>query len=196
MDLISQNKADKPNAGQIIYSELAVDEFPRMKEYLIKEVGYNPNEVKIITGKTEKGERLKIQEEFNSGKVKVIIGSSAIQEGMNLQENTSDLYMLSLPYNFTALRQVEGRAWRQGNKWKNVRINYMLTNDSVDVFMLQKLQAKQSRFNEAMKNEVDIIDVSDIKTEELKTALITEPKTRAKIETVLLEKRIVHEKNI
>lgn len=70
---------------------------------------------------------------------------------MNLQEKTSDLYLLSLPYNFTSLRQTEGRAWRQGNKWENVRINFMLTNDSIDVFMLQKLQAKQSRYLEAMK---------------------------------------------
>lgn len=67
------------------------------------------------------------------GKIKIIIGSEAIQEGMNLQENTTDIYMLTLPYNFTSLRQVEGRARRQGNKYENVRINFMLTNDSIEV---------------------------------------------------------------
>ena len=33
MDLIRQNKKDIPNSGQIIYSELAVSEFPKLKEY-------------------------------------------------------------------------------------------------------------------------------------------------------------------
>ncbi len=138
---------------------------------------------------------LQLQENFNEGKIKVILGSSAIQEGMNLQENTSDMYLLSLPYNFTSLRQTEGRAWRQGNKFENVRINYMLTEDSIDVFMLQKLQAKQSRYLEAMKKDVNILDISDIDTSELKTALITNPVTRAEIEVKIEEKRLESEKN-
>ncbi|WBS74194.1 SNF2-related protein [Elizabethkingia meningoseptica] len=195
MNLIRQNKKDISTAGQIVYSELAVSEFPKMKEYLITEVGYKPEEVGVITGATNKPNRLKIQDDFNSGKIKIIIGSEAIQEGMNLQENTTDLYMLSLPYNFTTLRQVEGRAWRQGNKFENVRINFMLTNDSIDVFMLQKLQSKQARYLEAMKKGANVVDVSDISTQELKTSIITDPETRANIEIELLKKRIEIEKN-
>ena len=194
MDLIRQNKTDKPEAGQIIYSELAVQQFPRLKEYLVDQVGYKADEVGIITGATNKNQRLSIQEQFNKGKIKVIIGSEAIQEGMNLQEKTSDMYLLTLPYNFTSLRQVEGRMWRQGNQWENVRVNYMLTNDSIDVFMLQKLQAKQSRYMEAIKKGANIIDVSDVDTQELKTAIITNPETRAEIEVELMKKRYENEK--
>lgn len=195
MELIRQNKKDIPDSGQIIYSELAVAEFPKLKEYLINEVVYRPEEIGIITGATSKPGRLKIQDDFNSGKIKIIIGSEAIQEGMNLQENTTDLYLLSLPYNFTSLRQVEGRIWRQGNKNENVRVNFMLTNDSIDVFMLQKLQAKQARYLEAMKKGADVLDVSDISTQELKTSIITNPETRANIEIELMKKRIESEKN-
>ncbi len=195
MDLIHQNKKDIPDSGQIIYSELAVAQFPKLKEYLITEIGYKPEEIGIITGATNKNQRISIQNDFNAGKIKVVIGSEAIQEGMNLQENTTDVYMLSLPYNFTSLRQVEGRAWRQGNKNENVRINFMLTNDSIDVFMLQKLQAKQSRYLEAMKKGADVLDISDISTQELKTSIITNPETRAKIEIELMKKRIESEKN-
>ena len=103
--------------------------------------------------------------------------------------------MLTLPYNFTSLRQVEGRAWRQGNKNENVRINFMLTNDSIDVFMLQKLQAKQARYLEAIKKGVNVLDISDISTQELKTAIITNPETRANIEIELIKKRLDSEKN-
>ena len=195
MDLIRQNKKDIPDSGQIIYSELAVSEFPKLREYLVREVGYKPEEVGVITGSTSKPNRLKIQDDFNSGKIKVVIGSEAIQEGMNLQENTTDIYMLSLPYNFTSLRQVEGRAWRQGNRNENVRINFMLTNDSIDVFMLQKLQSKQARYLEAMKKGADVLDISDISTQELKTAIITNPETRANIEIELMKKQIETEKN-
>ena len=195
MNLIRQNKKDIPDSGQIIYSELAVAQFPKLKEYLINEVGYLPEEIGIISGATSKKQRISIQNAFNEGKIKIVIGSEAIQEGMNLQENTTDIYMLSLPYNFTSLRQVEGRAWRQGNKNENVRINFMLTNDSIDVFMLQKLQAKQSRYLEAMKKGADVLDISDISTQELKTSIITNPETRATIEIELIKKRLESEKN-
>ena len=195
MDLIKQNKKDIPQSGQIIYSELAVAQFPKLKEYLINEIGFKPEEIGIITGVTSKKNRISIQDDFNSGKIKVVIGSEAIQEGMNLQENTTDVYMLSLPYNFTSLRQVEGRAWRQGNKNENVRVNFMLTNDSIDVFMLQKLQAKQSRYLEAMKKGADVLDISDISTQELKTSIITNPETRANIEIEIIKKKIESEKN-
>ena len=47
----SQNKKDIPDLGQIIYSELAVAEFPKLKEYLVQEVGYKPEEIGIITGR-------------------------------------------------------------------------------------------------------------------------------------------------
>ena len=195
MDLIRQNKKDLPESGQIIYSELAVAQFPKLKEYLISEIGYKPEEIGIITGATSKNQRIFIQNDFNEGKIKMVIGSEAIQEGMNLQENTTDVYMLTLPYNFTSLRQVEGRAWRQGNINENVRINFMLTNDSIDVFMLQKLQSKQARYLEAMKKGADVLDISDISTQELKTSIITNPETRANIEIELMKKRIESEKN-
>ena len=195
MDLIRQNKKDIPESGQIIYSELAVAQFPKLKEYLIKEIGYKPEQIGIITGATNKNQRISIQNDFNEGKIKVVIGSEAIQEGMNLQENTTDVYMLTLPYNFTSLRQVEGRAWRQGNKNENVRVNFILTNDSIDVFMLQKLQSKQARYLEAMKKGADVLDISDISTQELKTSIITNPETRANIEIELMKRRIESEKN-
>ncbi|MEC5157682.1 Eco57I restriction-modification methylase domain-containing protein [Chryseobacterium sp. MP_3.2] len=195
MNLIRQNKMDIPDSGQIIYSELAVAQFPKLKEYLINEVGYKPEEIGIITGATSKKNRISIQDDFNSGKIKIVIGSEAIQEGMNLQENTTDVYLLTLPYNFTSLRQIEGRAWRQGNKNENVRVNFMLTNDSIDVFMLQKLQAKQARYLEAMKKGANVLDISDISTSDLKTSIITNPETRASIEIELIKKRLESEKN-
>ena len=68
-------------------------------------------------------------------------------------------------------------------------------NDSIDVFMLQKLQSKQARYLEAMKKGADVVDISDINTLELKTAIITNPVLRAEIEVKLLEKKLDYDKN-
>lgn len=80
MKLIRQNKANLPESGQIIYSEVATTQFQKLKEYLVKEVGYAPEEIGIITGDTSKRKRVSIQNDFNLGKIKIVIGSEAIQE--------------------------------------------------------------------------------------------------------------------
>lgn len=192
--MIEQNMKDRPDAGQIVYSEVGVEFFPLIRDYLVRESGFKPEEVRIITGATSNAERVNIQTAFNKGEVKVVIGSPAIKEGLNLQGNTTDMYILSLPWNFTQLRQIEGRGWRQGNRWNNIRINYMLTDDSVDVFMLQRLQTKQGLYNEAMKRGAESVDVSDIDTSELKTALITDPAVRAEIVTMQERAKLNQEK--
>jgi len=61
--------------------------------------------------------------------------------------------------------------------------------------MLQKLQAKQARYLEAMKKGADVLDFSDISTQELKTSIITNPETRTKIEIEMLKKKLEWEKN-
>ena len=182
MGIVAQNKKDAPKAGQIIYSEVGVDFFPLLKNYLVKVVGFKSDEVEIITGKTPKPTRIAIQDKFNAGEVKVLIGSEAISEGMNLQENTTDLHLLSLPWNFTALRQVIGRAWRQGNGWSNVRVNQYFIQDSIDVFLSQKLDNKQRRYEAAIASDANEIDVGDVSYNEMKGELIRDPERRAKFE--------------
>lgn len=182
MGMVAQNKKDAPKAGQIIYSEVGVEFFPILKNYLVKVVGYKSEEVEIITGKTAKPTRITIQDKFNAGEIKVLIGSEAISEGMNLQENTTDIHLLSLPWNFTALRQVIGRAWRQGNGWSNVRVNQYFIQDSIDVFLSQKLDNKQRRYEAAVASNANEVDIGDVSYNEMKGELIRDPERRAKFE--------------
>lgn len=194
MNLIARNKKDREEAGQIIYvDQVGVEFLPVMREYLIKEVGYKASEVEIISGATAKTKRTDIQNDYNTGKIKVLLGSEAIKEGMNLQENTSDLYILSLPWNFTQLRQVIGRAWRQGNRWTNVRINNLFIQDSVDIFLSQKLENKQKRYEAAIKSGDQEVDVGDVSFDEMKFDLIRDPQTRAKLELQAEKERLSQE---
>ncbi len=182
IELIKQNIADQSEANSIIYSPVGVEFFPMIKKYMVDEGILLPNQIEIISGSTPKPKRGQVQADFNAGKVKVIIGSDSIQEGINLQTRTSDIYILSLPWNFTALRQVIGRGWRYGNKFPNIRINTMFVENSLDIFLSQKLQNKEKRYDSLLEFKGDYVDISDIDFDEMKFDLITDPIERAKLE--------------
>jgi len=144
VDMAIQVHKDNKDANQIFYAPFGVEFFPLIQRYLVKEGGYKENEVAIIAGGVSKAKKSEIQNSFNAGKIKVIIGSDTIQEGVNLQERTTDMYILALPWNFTELKQLVGRAWRQGNQWKRVRIHNIFIENSVDVFQSQKYRPSRS----------------------------------------------------
>lgn len=52
-----------------------------------------------------------------------------------------------------------------------------------------RIQSKQARYLEVMKKGADVLDISDINTQELKTAIITNPEIRANIEIELMKKK-------
>lgn len=185
IDLITDTRKRVKDSNHIVYAPKAVDKFPTyqlMKEYMVKYKGFKPEEIEIITGATPKEKRPGIQDRFNKGEVRVILGSDAIQEGVNLQMKTTDMYIIGQPWNFTAVRQIMGRAWRPKNQWRNVRINQIFTENSIDVFMAQKLQTKSRRYEESLRSGARVIDVGDISYDELKQDLITDPVYRTKME--------------
>lgn len=190
VEMIKQSLKDKPEGGHLIYSPVGVEFFPLLKQALIDATGLPAKEVDIISGSTSKPRRSSIQEAFNAGDVKIVIGSDAIKEGVNLQENTTDLHILSLPWNFTEVRQVIGRGWRQGNKWPRIRINTYFTENSVDIFLSQKLQNKEKRYEQALQFKGDELDVGDINFEEMKLDLITDPVRRVELEYQLKEQEL------
>lgn len=195
LDNTSQTHKDNPEANQVIYSPIGVEYFPLLKEYLVKEGGFKSSEVGIITGSVDTEERYDIQTNFNKGKVKVIIGSDAIQEGLNLQEKTTDLHKISLTWNFTEQRQVDGRAWRQGNIWKKIRLNNYYIADSIDVFQAQKLATKAARYENSLKFKGNYLDTGLVDFDDLKVELIRDPVRRVEIEIALEKKKFEAELN-
>ena len=184
LEAMKQVKKDNPDVGQILFMPRGVDYHFYIKEYLVKEMGYKESEVAIVSGKenNKDNELDKISEAFNSGKLKCIIGSDTIKEGMDLQGNTTDLYHLHLPWNPLDLDQVEGRLWRHGNKWSNVRITYPLIENTIDPFIFQKLETKMKRINDLKSKNTNTIEVGELNFEELKFDLITDPVIRLQAE--------------
>lgn len=182
MEMISQVKKDNPKVGQVIYMARGKEYLPLMKEYLVKNLGYKASEVGIIAGGMSINKKDGLMNDFNTGKLKVVLGTETIKEGVNLQDRATELYFLHLPWNPTDMLQVEGRIWRQGNKYNKVRIHYPLLSNSVDSFIFQKLETKEKRIANLWSYKGTSIDVSDINFEESKLDLITDPRKRLQAE--------------
>ena len=192
---------NEPVSGQVIYMNRGVNYFPLLKEYLVKEIGYKDHEVVIITGdskitpdKTAEQDKF-LGRRFNKSskeyepvpdqfRAKVLIGSNSIKEGINLQTHSTVLYNLFLDWNPTDVVQLEGRIWRQGNRFKNVRIVNPLMEDSMDIFMFQKLEEKTARINAIWDfgSNAATLNLEDFDPKELKYALIKDPKRVAMLE--------------
>lgn len=196
---------NEPVSGQVIYMDRGTEYFELLKEYLVKEIGYQPDEVGIImSGLPKNGKKSKeyIKNLFNgeiynestklfeqvddAQRIKVVIGSSTIKEGINLQKYGTVLYNCFLDWNPTDIQQLEGRIWRQGNTFSSVRIVNPLVIDSADIFIFQKLQEKTSRLNSiwATDGRKNVLNTEEFDPEELKYALIRDPKVIGELKSV------------
>lgn len=175
----------EPVSGQVIYSNRGKDFFPFIKEYLEKEVGYKKgvtfekgrlDEVEIISSDISEHKKENIKEAFLQGIVKVIIGTATIREGIDLQNKGTVIYNLYPEWNPTDIRQLEGRIWRQGNEFEFVRIVMPLIQDSMDVFVAQKLEEKTARINDIWfrADRGNVLDLESLDPNEIKLALITD----------------------
>ncbi len=194
-------------SGQVIYCNRGKQFFPLMQRYLNSEVGflksvkvpkdspyYNQrlNEVEIIDSDTSSDDRELIKEAFLAGVVKVIIGTSSIREGIDLQRRGTCLYALTVDWNPTDFKQLEGRIWRQGNTFGYVRIVMPLLQDSMDVFVFQKLEEKTARINDIWykAGRGNVIDQEALDPEEIKLALFTKVELLIKLRMDLLFKEL------
>jgi hypothetical protein len=176
-------------SGQVIYMNAGVHFFPLIKEYLVQKVGYKDDEVGIIKSGLSAAKKEGIKERFLAGDVKIIIGSATIKEGINLQNRSTVLYNCWLDWNPTDVKQLEGRIWRFGNMYANIRIVNPLMEDSIDTFIFQKLEEKTSRINEIWyrAGKTNALNLEEFNPSELKMGLITDPFALA--ELILMEER-------
>jgi superfamily II DNA/RNA helicase len=172
-------------SGQVIYMNRGKQFFPLIKEYLENEVGYQRgvmydktkvDEVEIISSEINDSRKETIKEAFLDGVVKIIIGTATIREGIDLQKRGTVIYNCYPEWNPTDIRQLEGRIWRQGNQFSYVRIVMPLIQDSMDVFVFQKLEEKTSRINDIWfrGDRGNVLDLESLDPEEIKLALITD----------------------
>jgi len=180
------DKRNEPMSGQVIYMNRGKDYFNLVKSYLMRKLNLKKgvtlkgrikvDEVEILTGSTSKAKKENIKKGFNSGEIKILIGTSTIREGINLQEKSTCLYNLYPDWNPTDIRQLEGRIWRQKNENAYVRIVMPLMENSMDVFVFQKLEEKTARINALWEksDRGNVLDEDSLDPEEVKFALVTD----------------------
>ncbi len=188
------HKTDR-NAGQIIFAEKGIESFRVLQEYFI-ENGYKPEEVAILDSSVKEAQKDKMQSDFQEGKIKILMASGTVKEGIDLQRMSTDLYNIFLPWNPTDMVQIEGRTWRQGSFYANVRIHYPLVENTVDSFMFQKLEEKAARLKSVWSYKGDNIDVSDIDFESMKFELITDPNKRLVAEKDFKKSELLHKEEL
>lgn len=183
----------------VIYSNLGVRAgknspislLERIKEYLldpkngfgykeksvkVEEDGkrYTFSEVETILGSNMPlDKRAALIDKFNKGEVKVIL--TTIKEGVDLQGNTIGLFNISVDWNPTDAKQVEGRSWRQGNRNAYCIINYPMVANSSDMVLYQKLQDKTNRLKQVWdrKNVKSQFDLGEFDPQKLKIEMIS-----------------------
>ena len=188
-------------SGQVIYMDRGKKYFELIKGYLVNELGYKDHEIGIIrsgkegTAKNKEAvkngfngvtfnEALKTFEDIpDSDRIKIIIGTGSIKEGMNLQRYATVMYNCFVDWNPTDQTQLEGRCWRQGNTFANVRIVIPLMSDSMDIFMFQKLEEKTTRINSLWNydGQTNVLPVEELDPHEQKLALVTNPRVIAEL---------------
>lgn len=203
---------NEPVSGQVIYMDRGLKYFKLLKDYLIYEVGFEAHEVGEITAKMTTDKKRAVQDSFlgrrynekiqdyepleDDKRIKVLLGSSSIKEGINLQTKSTVLYNCFLDWNPTDIIQLQGRIWRQKNEFMNVRIVNPLVIDSIDIFMFQKLEEKTARINTIWStNNKSVFKLEEIDPEEIKFALIKDPRVIASLESETKNVKIQDEIN-
>ena len=168
-------------SGSVIYTNEGVEYFPLIKQYAVKELGLKESQVGMVTGKMSKSAKETVKRQFLSGDILVLIGSSTISVGVDLQNNSSTLYNCYYDWNPTDAAQIEGRIWRQGNRFAFVRIVYPQCFNSADPIIFEYLNAKTLRINEIWNRSstVQELDLRDFNPKELQKKLITDPEEKA-----------------
>lgn len=188
-DSIIKQYKQNPHNGQIMYMPSGVEQFPQVKDYLVKH-GMPKEAIGLVSGgstsEKELDKRDELFKDFNNvdGQCKVIIGSSTIKEGCNLQGNTTTIYNTQLDWNPTDVQQLWGRGWRQGNKQGIVHCVTPLMHDSLDPMIYQKHDEKSSRTDDLYSYKGDAMNAQDVNPEELKFSLIKDPRKRADLQVM------------
>lgn len=161
--------------------------FTLIKRYIVyhrPDIGLSEDEVAIVHAGIKDSDVDEIMDKFQKGQIKVLIASSSIREGIDLQNNATVMYLLQAEFNPTNAIQLEGRIWRQGNRWKNVRIVYVLSYNSNDIFVYSKVKNKINSIRAIMragKCDLNETQIFSLDAEEVQQQLNTNSEEKAKI---------------
>jgi N12 class adenine-specific DNA methylase len=137
------------NPSQIIFSDLGVpnkdgrfDLYNQIKEKLVEQ-GIPADKVVFARDFNTDIRKQDLQDRMNSGDIAVCIGSTEnMGVGKNVQKRLAAIHDLSIPWRYRDMVQRLGRIERFGNLFPNAKRFIYITEDSFDLFILQKVMQK------------------------------------------------------
>jgi superfamily II DNA or RNA helicase len=133
----------KTRGGQIVFVD-SNDSHERLAQLLVAR-GIPRNRIGILNAETAEDSetRYEIGQAFRDGSLDVVIGNTGVMgEGVNLQDKTTDIHHLDLPWEPGTMQQRNGRGVRQGNKNAKIAIHTYLAKQSFDGFKYGTLKGK------------------------------------------------------
>lgn len=147
-ELIKNMKAELAGSGkQLVFTE-EKSQHGKLERLLIQALPEADEKIGIINADTASGEKLQqIVDAYTRGDFKIIICNKKAEVGVNLQQGTTAVHHMTLPWTPASIQQRNGRAVRQGNKVGAVRIYYYQAVDSFDEYRLDLLSKKANWIN-------------------------------------------------
>jgi hypothetical protein len=137
--------ANLPEGGQIIFCD-QIGAHQKFVDMLV-EKGVPRAQIGVMNAQVAptSAQRQNIAEAYRARKLRVVIGNSTMEEGVDgLQEGTTDIHHLNIPWTPATIQQRNGRGLRQGNTAEATRLHNYLGKGTFDGYRYQTITAKKS----------------------------------------------------
>lgn len=125
-----------------------------MKNKLIKG-GIKESEIAFIHDFNTEVAKDRLFKDMNDGNIRVLFGSTAkLGAGTNVQKRIIAIHHVDVPWRASDIEQQNGRAFRQGNMYKEIYEFRYVTRKSFDAYSWQMVETKSSYMTQLLEGSV------------------------------------------
>lgn len=173
------DETEEQKGVQAVFCDIAVNAdrgfsaYDEIKADLI-ELGIPEEEICFASDAKNEKQRVQQHEELRNGIKRVVIGStSKLGTGVNIQNKLCALHHLDIPWKPSDFEQRNGRGIRRGNTFSNVDINFYVTQDTFDMYLMDTIVRKAKFIEQGMSS------TSQRKSEDMDEVVLTYSKIQA-----------------
>lgn len=156
LNVIAQNivkvyyEYNDDNATQLVFCDSSTPNKNKFNVYdelkrLLIEYSIPENEIAFIHDYESMQSKQMLFDKVNNGNVRIIFGSTAkLGAGTNIQKRLIALHHVDVPWRASDIEQRNGRAFRQGNMYKEIYEFRYVTKKSFDAYSWQMIETKAS----------------------------------------------------
>ncbi len=133
------------DGGQIIFCDF-IESHDKIVAALVTK-GVPRDQIGVMNAKVAdtSAKRQNIAEAYRAGKLRVVIGNATMEEGVDgLQEGTTGIHHLNIPWTPATIQQRNGRGLRQGNTAEAIQLHNYLGKGTFDGYRYQTVSAKKN----------------------------------------------------